>query len=266
MAKYIHMKSNIKTIIKRDSKKGFYALEAAIFLPLVLLAVLSLGYFMRVEGTWENCIHGAADESRLAASRAYNEINAVSTAMTVSKRINDDNPVLDQLKIDDIRIMYSDKYADDLTSFKIHAAIDLELPLGFSRTFTMEQGIKFRGFTGIDGGGDPMGAEGLEKYAEQRPVWIFPHSGEKYHSEGCTYVKASVSPKVLTEALKKKYDSCGLCNSDSIPAGSIVFCFGSEDTAYHRGTCSSIDRHTAVIDKSEAYKKGYVPCSKCGGN
>ena len=43
-------------------------MEAAIFLPLVLLAVLSLGYFMRVEGTWENCIHGAVDESALIAS------------------------------------------------------------------------------------------------------------------------------------------------------------------------------------------------------
>lgn len=35
--------------MKRNSK-GFYTLEAVIFLPLVLLAVLSLGYFMKVEG------------------------------------------------------------------------------------------------------------------------------------------------------------------------------------------------------------------------
>ena len=248
-----------------SDKKGFYTVEAAIFLPLMLLAVLSLGYYMRVEGTWENCIHGAVDESTLIASRSYDYVNAMSAGAAVSKRINDDNPALDEMKIKSLRVMYSDGHTDDLTSYKIDASIHLKLPLGFSREFAMEQGIKFRGFTGVDGGGDPMGAEGLETYAQQNPVWIFPHAGEKYHSENCTYVKASVSPKVLTEALKKKYDSCSLCRSGDIPSGSIVFCFGSEDTAYHSGTCSSIDRHTVVIDESEAVKKGYGACSKCGG-
>ena len=255
----------MKNNIKATTKKGFYTLEAALFLPLVLLAVLSLGYFMRVEGTWENCIHGAADESKLTASRSYDHVNALSVGPAVSRRINDDNPVLDEMRIKDLRIMYKDSYADDLTSYRIYAVIDMELPLGFSREFTLDQKIKFRGFTGVEEKSAPMGAEGLESYAEQDPVWIFPHSGEKYHSENCTYVKATVSPKVLTEAIKKKYDSCGLCDSGSISAGSIVFCFGNEDTAYHRGDCSSIDRHTAVIDKTEADKKGLGPCSKCGG-
>ena len=255
------MRNNIKHI----SKKGFYTVEAAIFLPLVLLAVLSLGYFMRVEGTWENCIHGAVDESALIASKSYDRGNAALVGPVVSSRINTDNPVLDEMKIKGLKIMYSDGLTDDLTSYKIYASIDLQLPLGFSRKFTMEQGIKFRGFTGVEGRGEPMGAEGLETYAGQRPVWVFPHTGEKYHSENCTYVKASVTPQVLTESLKRKYDSCGLCNSKDIKAGTIVFCFGSEDTSYHSGMCSSIDRHTAVIDESEAAKKGYRPCSKCGG-
>lgn len=259
------MKTGTKNITKNITKKGFYTIEAAIFLPLVLLAVLSLGYFMRVEGTWEKCIHGAVDESRLIASRSYNKINAMSIGPAVSKRINDDNPILDQMKMKELRILYADRYTDDLTSYRIYAVINMELPLGFSREFVLDQGIKYRGFTGVEETTEPMGAEGLESYAEQRPVWIFPHSGEKYHSEYCTYVKASVSPKVLTEALKKRYDSCGLCDSENISAGSIVFCFGSEDTSYHRGSCSSIDRHTAVIDKQEAEKKGLRPCSKCGG-
>lgn len=261
MARCIHTKNNIKQI----DKKGFYTVEAAIFLPLMLLAVLSLGYFMRVEGTWENCIHGAVDESALAASRSFDHSNAMLTGAAVSRRINDDNPVLDEMKIKQLRVMYSDGNIDALTSYKIYASIHLQLPLGFSRKFTMEQGIKFRGFTGVKGSGEPMGTEGLETYAQQRPVWVFPHSGEKYHSESCTYVKASVSPKVLTAALKRKYESCGLCRSDQISSGSIVFCFESDDTAYHRGTCGSIDRHTVVIDESEAVKKGYGTCSKCGG-
>ena len=55
--------------MKRNTR-GFYTLEAAVFLPLVILAVLSLGYFMKIEGLWENCIHGAIDESSVIAARA----------------------------------------------------------------------------------------------------------------------------------------------------------------------------------------------------
>lgn len=256
MAKLINMKR---------STKGFYTLEAAIFLPLVILAVLSLGYFMRVEGTWENCIHGAVDESALAASRSYDEINAASAGAAVSRRINDDNPSLANMRIYNLKTLYSDLYLDNLTSFRIYAAMDLDLPLGFSREFTLNYGIKYRAFVGTMNKGSPMGVAGLETYAAQHPVWVFPHSGEKYHSENCTYVKASVSSVILTSKVKKKYESCRLCNSDEVSTGSIVFCFEGEDTSYHRGTCSTIVRHTSVIDKSEAEKKGYRPCTKCGG-
>lgn len=249
----------------KKSTKGFYTVEAAIFLPLVILAVLSLGYFMRVEGTWENCIHGAVDESALAASRSYDGINAASAGAAVSRRINDDNSSLTTMRIYNLKTMYSDLYLNNLTSFRIYAAMDLDLPLGFSREFTLDYGIKYRAFVGAVNKGSPMGVAGLETYCAQQPVWVFPHSGEKYHSESCTYVKASASPAVLTAKVKKKYDSCRLCRSDEVTAGSIVFCFEGEGTSYHRGTCGTIVRHTAVIDKSEAEKKGYRPCTKCGG-
>ena len=99
------MRNNIKHI----SKKGFYTVEAAIFLPLVLLAVLSLGYFMRVEGTWENCIHGAVDESALIASKSYDRGNAALVGPVVSSRINTDNPVLDEMKIKGLKIIAKKK-------------------------------------------------------------------------------------------------------------------------------------------------------------
>lgn len=250
----------------KKSTKGFYTVEAAIFLPLVILSVLSLGYFMRVEGSWENCVHGAIDESSLIASISYDENNAFLIGPSVTKRVNNDNPELYDMRLKELRIMYRDMYNYDLTSFKLSAKMKLDLPLGFSREFDLNQGIKFRGFTGVKNEGSPLGKEGLESYVQKEPVWIFPSSGEKYHGENCTYVKASAVPAVLTTALKKKYDSCGLCNSESMAVGALVFHFEGEDTAYHRSTCGSIVRNAVVIDKSEASQKGYGPCSKCGGN
>lgn len=249
----------------RKSTKGFYTLEAAVFLPLVILAVLSLGYFMRIDGMWEQCIHGAVDESALAASRAYGGGSSLAVGNQVKNRIQEDLPHLDSVKITGLRVMYSDLYADSLTAYKLEAAEQLSLPLGFQRAFHFASGIKYRGFVGKRQRSAPMGVEGLESYVAEDPVRIFPQSGERYHGEGCTYVKASVESAVLTEAVRRQYDECGLCGSGSMVTGSIVFCFKGEDTAYHRGTCSSIQRHTAVIDRTEAVRRGYTPCSKCGG-
>ena len=250
----------------RKSTKGFYTLEASLFLPLVILAVITLGYFMRVEGSWEKCVHGAIDESMLAASKSYDSINAFSAPTSISKRINDDVPNLTSMQLKNLKVMYDDGYIDSITSYRICASIDLQMPVGFSRTFELDQKIKYRGFVGVKNTGNGMGPELLETHEVQNPVWIFPHSGEKYHGKTCTFVKATAEPKVLTSQIKKEYKTCNTCDSADIQIGSIVFCFAGEDTAYHKGSCGTIVKHTTVIDKSEAIKRGLGACSKCGGN
>ena len=105
------------TVMKK-STKGFYTLEAAIFLPFVILAVLSLGYFIRIEGTWENCIHGAVDESAVIAARSCNGVEPYMTAEKVRNRILEDNPKLDDLEIRNVRIFYSELQGDKLISYR----------------------------------------------------------------------------------------------------------------------------------------------------
>lgn len=255
----------VENMFMIKNTKGFYTLEAAIFLPVVLLAVLSLGYFMRIEGLWENCVHGAVDESVFIASRSFDNITPLNTKDRIMDRISEENPELTSLEIKNLRIMYSDGRCDKLTSYRILAKTQLSLPMGFQRGFEMDFKIKYRGFAGKDTSGTPLGIAGLETSAVQTPVQIFPNTGEKYHSISCTYVKASVTSDILTSSLKRKYSPCGLCDSEDMSSGSIVFCFKGDDTAYHRGTCPSINRKTITIDKTEAEARGYSPCSKCGG-
>ena len=249
----------------KNTTKGFYSLEASIVLPFVILAVLSLGYFIKVEGAWEGCVHGAADESVKTAAYSYETGLAVINRNRIEKRITDDNPEIDSVRISNVNTGYSDLKTDKITSYQINAAIKLELPLGFSHEFSFRTGIKFRGFVGSRVINEPLGSEGLETDKEGCPVWVFPQAGEKYHSENCTYVKAAVKQELLDKGIISRYKPCKLCDSDKMASGSIVFCFGKGGTAYHRGSCTSVNRHTIIIDRSEAIKKGYEPCSKCGG-
>ena len=256
---------HITPMTKSINRKGFYTLEAAIFLPFVILAVLSVGYFIKLDSVWENVMHCAIDESAYSASRAYGSISELDSIPRIKKRILRENDHLDFLKITGVADHYSDGLCNELTKYTVKANMSIVLPAGFDRNMEFKGKVKYRGFKGLQYEPHGMGTEGLESEEPEDPVWIFPQSGEKYHSQSCTYVKASVKSCILTSRLKRQYKACEMCDSGKLEPGSIVFCFGGEDTAYHRGNCRSIKRHTAVIDRSEAKEKGYTPCSKCGG-
>lgn len=249
----------------RNSTKGYYTLEAALFLPLILLTVLSLGYFTRVEGVWENCVHCAADESCRAQAMAWDGISGRTAAVRIIRRVRAEQDAPDSFTLRQYRYDSSRGDLDHLTSYEIAARVQMTLPAGFSRDFSFSCPVLYRNFVGRTMSGNPLGTAGLENSVPQNPAHIFPAYGEKYHRGDCTYVKATVRAVNLNGSVTRTHPACRLCHSGDIPAGSVVFCFDSPDTAYHRGSCSSIQRHVTVIDRSEAEEKGYTPCDRCGG-
>ena len=245
------------------NKKGVYTIEAAICLPLVMLAVITLGYFIEADAAWENSMNAAFRECSYAQCSG---LDLSKAAMGVKLRRDAAGFGQDvRLNLSGRRYSYSDGRHTDLNSFRLRAEVDLALPLHFGRTFAYEDLIKYRDFVGLKHSRTPLGAEGLERSEESTEVWIFPQSGTRYHDKNCTYVKATVHSCILTSTLRRQYEPCGMCGSGSLPSGSVVFCFYGDDTCYHRGNCRSIRRHTIVVDRGEAEEKGYTPCSKCGG-
>lgn len=216
-----------------NNRSGFYTVEAAIFLPLFILAVLTIGYFMKFDMIWEKAMHEELDKCSYSASVAYSGTSGGSRSHIHNRRVEE--------------------------------SADLALPLDFGGRFSFSGRIRYRDFVGLLEESTPLGTEGLETPADSSPVWVFPQSGTKYHGESCTYVQASVHSRTLTASVKRDYSPCGMCRSESLPYGSVVFCFSGEDTSYHRGNCRCIDRHVIEIDKTEALSKGYSPCSKCKG-
>ena len=245
------------------NKKGIYTVEAAICLPLVMLAVITLGYFIEADAAWENSMNAAFRECSYAQCSG---LDLSKAAIGVKLRRDAAGFTQDvDLHLSGRRFSYADGRHTDLNSFRLQAEVDLALPLHFGRTFSYEDLIKYRDFVGLKYSRTPLGADGLAQTQDSTEVWIFPQSGTKYHDKNCTYVKATVHSCTLTNTLKRQYSPCGMCGSGSLPLGSVVFCFYGEDTSYHRGNCRSIRRHTIVVDRGEAEEKGYTPCSKCGG-
>lgn len=252
-------------LMKPVTKKGYAALEAAIILPMFILAIVSLVYYINILSIQENIYNSTLDEASRLASKASVVKVAPGFTSTVKNRVKSENPVVDDIHIKKFRYLYYDGDLNNMIAMDGKYSINLNLPAGFGHDYPINVRVKCRGFTGLQTRGSVMTFEEMESEGVWDPVWIFPMSGEKYHHSGCTYVKANAREMVLTANLKQKYNACSLCDSGTVPTGAFVYCFQDSGTVYHRDTCKQVDRYAIEVNKEEAVDKGYTPCSKCGG-
>jgi len=251
--------------INRTTKKGYITLEAAIFLPVFIIAVLTLGYFIKVIGIQENVTYSAMDEANRLASQAYLIRAAPGFPNDLESRLQQENRAAEDVQVSGFHYLYSDLENDGLISFSVSGKVRLNLPFDLKNGFGMENHFKCRGFIGKSNRGTVMSFDDMEKEGDSQMVWIFPMSGTRYHSKSCSYVTAYATQVVLNSAIRSRYEPCRLCKPQDLPDGSFVYCFLNAGGAYHRADCKTIDRYTIEIEKEEALKKGYLPCSKCQG-
>lgn len=246
-------------------RRGFITVEAAIVLPVFLLAVIAMGYYIKVFGIMENVSYSMMDEASRAAANAYTVKVSPLLGKTVHDRIISDCTDAEGLRITEARYLYNDGDLDGMISLRAEYHAGRDLPMDMGAVTELVTQIKCRGFTGTENAGTPMPFEEMEKEGVWDPVWIFPSDGEKYHGENCTYVTANARELVLTTAVKRKFAACKLCGAAEVPDGSYVYCFMENGEVYHKPDCRQVSRFTIEISRSEAIDKGYTPCSKCGG-
>ncbi|MCB6993160.1 hypothetical protein LI177_06650 [bacterium 210820-DFI.6.37] len=255
----------IRNIDKSVNKKGYITLEAAIFLPIFIIAVLTLAYFIKIYSTAENITYAMLDETSYLASRASGVKSAPFFRQTLKERIEEENHQVENVQVNRFRYLYSDGNQDNLITAACGYRITLTMPLPMADGTEMESRIKCRGFTGLKKAATPMSFDEMERDGVWDPVWIFPMSGKKYHSESCRYVKENAKQMVLTGALKRQYHPCGRCKPETLSVGAYVYCFTDAGRAYHKKSCRQVDKYTVEMDREDARSKGYTPCSKCGG-
>ena len=159
------------------SKKGGYTIEAAICLPLVMLAVLTLGYFLEADSAWENCMNAAFRECSYAQCSGL-DLSRLSIGMKLRRDASDFGQDVD-LRIGGGMSAYADGRHTDLNTFRLKARVNLPLPLGFGRVFSYEDTVTYRDFTGLKYTRPALGAEGLDRSTDSSAIWIFPNSGTR---------------------------------------------------------------------------------------
>ena len=71
----------------KSTKKGSITVEAAIILPMFIIAVLTISYTIKLIEAEECVINGVADEARHVAAYAYIEKTGLGVKPRIEKRI-----------------------------------------------------------------------------------------------------------------------------------------------------------------------------------
>lgn len=239
------------------NKRGSYIVEAAVIMPIFVISMLLVIYIVPVISSMENASFIAADEMHLEMMKASRSKTGADLPVRISARRAAEDKVKGSVLIRSLKYKYSERGIDDLISMDYRTLYRKSSYFGLVGRLSGTQNITCRAFTGSFH--EPSSAGG------GKIVYIFPDKGTKYHNEGCTFLKSNYKLTYMTQDVKKKYHACPLCGAKHLAVGSPVLIFPEYGSAYHLPGCRSVKKYYISIEKSEAEKQGYMPCSKCGG-
>ncbi|MDO4553356.1 MAG: hypothetical protein Q4C22_07460 [Bacillota bacterium] len=267
-------------------KRGSLTVEAAILLPLFLLAILTIGYLIRMTATGEGVFHVLADQSGAVAAAAClggldpegegpelpgefsaaGMVRRTAVIAELKERIEaETRGRAESVRVSEYQYLYEEGSLDGQIRIGVSYRVSIPFDLGRYDSLSFTDVLQTRGFIGAAAkspAGDP--AE-LEKESFAHPVYVFPKYGERYHEPGCSRVASCSEERFLTRSLRSQYEACKVCSPASLPEGSRVYCFPETGEVFHRGSCPSVERHVCEMDRAEALKKGYSACQLCRG-
>ena len=248
----------------RTNKNGSYIVEAAITLPVFLIAVIVMSSIILMYACIEDCNFIAANELRRGAAEAVIADTSLAIPYRIRKEIEDKHSQIESARLNEAGCRISKWGTDELLTIDYTLRLRTNNPLGIKAAADYDLSLVTRAYVGKERN---VGNMSVEEFAEEDsvPVYIFPKRGEKYHSEGCGFLKAASRSGTLTASMKKQYKSCSTCHSGRAEIGSLVYYFPASGESYHLPGCASLQRNYIEIDKSIAIERGYTACSKCGG-
>jgi hypothetical protein len=253
------------------------AVEAAIFIPLFVIGILTLGYLIRFASMEEHAADAMTDEGHRLMTQSVlmpwpEGFEPPFFAGDLEDRVlKEGGRFCDYAKTEPILYRVpgygigNGKCYTDLIGFSVSYRVPLRIPRLFKKSFSGEETVLCRAFVGRDNGGDPMPFSEMEKDRGGRTVWVFPRAGEKYHGENCRVIKNEPRERLLNSSVRALYRPCKLCHASTARNGTLVYVFPNNGKAYHLESCTQVKRYVIEMSEEEAKEKGYTKCKICGG-
>lgn len=246
------------------NKKGSYVVEAAISLPIFLIAVMTMSTVILMFSCIENANFIAATEMRRAAIEAHFSPTGAAVSRRIIAGIEGTSSVVKGQRVVDMAYMTKRWDIDKLIAVKISMHMHVANPINIAANANYDVSFVTRAYVGKKNKKSPMSdAEMGNENANS--VFIFPKLGRKYHNSKCTYKNSIFHKSRLTNEIRSRYKGCAICKSKNAVDGAIVYYFPSTGESYHIGTCRTLTKQYIEMERRIAIRRGYKPCSKCGG-
>ena len=227
-----------RTCRARLTFKGSLTVEAALAIPLFVMAACILMYPLKILSYEMTLFEKAEARTELLSSQGY---------------------LLESAE---------ERFATE------RFAGEIELP--FTKVFGIDAGTylitsRKRLWTGREGGYGKEWAEEAESCADEdsRTVYIAKNSSVsgKYHlSESCHYISNTVTAVAAGDVMNYrnsgggKYHPCPSCRPGT---SGTVYIFKSGDSYHSTTSCKAIGSYVEMITEKEAKERGYSVCSYC---
>ncbi len=245
------------------NKRGSYILETTISLPIFMIAVIVMCSIILMYSCIEDANFIAGTELRKGAAEAIYANTAILIPGRISERIKEHSQV-DDLYLTDFAYRANRLGQDEIIAIRYKMKLRTKNPLDLASRADYDVSLATRAYVGkLRDVGNMSAAELMDRNA--KGVFIFPKSGEKYHSEGCAVLHAKYISSVLSNAIRNDYTSCPLCHSRTAANGTLIYYFPDDGKDYHLPGCPCLERNYIEVDIDTALERGYTPCSKCGG-
>lgn len=251
------------------SQKGNLTLEAALVLPLFLLVIVSVMYFLVIMQLQLNIQIKLEDIARNMGKNAYiTEELSVFNYLYVKGKLSEEEfqEYLDKSFIVDgwngINLMESSFFSSN-GIIDLVVTYDMIIPFIPETlvTYSCVERVRFRTW---------IGKNIEQESTEDGEVVYITSSGTVYHTNReCTHLRLSISQTImqvvnsLRNAAGGKYDKCSLCVTGSVSSYDSVYITEDGDKWHSSLGCSGLKRDVMEIDISEVGDRNL--CSRCGG-
>ncbi|MDD7408207.1 MAG: hypothetical protein SOV71_01870 [Anaerovoracaceae bacterium] len=245
-----------------NSKRGSMITEAAIVFPIYIIAVVTLCWLVKA------CF---LETAVFCTSCSELQKESISIVHGIGGAGADIEDALERSGVDGSQFHkkaqmkgISEEGVGGFDKLKYSYDTRIKMPLPFVKEIKLENEIVYHKWDGYSRGGSPFPFAQMEQDGDGDPVIIFPRTGGRYHSKTCRYANAYPQTTTLSPGIRKKYSRCRLCTEGDESDGQTVYIF-KYGGSYHESDCSAVDKFIMTMDRKDAVKKGYTPCSVCGG-
>lgn len=246
------------------NKKGNYLVEAAISLPVFIIAVMVMSSVILMYACIEDCNFIMANELRRCAAESAVADTSLAVSHRIKKEISSKHSQIKSAVLADSAVRSERWGTDEIIAVRYRITLGTPAPFGIRPEAGYDLSLATRAYVGRERDERNMTADEFMDDGSV-PVFIFPKRGEKYHSEGCGFLKAASRSGILNQSVRKRYRSCPLCRSGKAGNGTLIYYFPAAGEDYHLPGCPSLQRNFIETDRETAQERGYTPCSKCGG-